>query len=291
MRPRWQAGVEWSAALLLAGLWFAAGLWKLSDVTAWQVRVVQMKAPQELSLAGTLGLGIGETFAGLLLLVPAWRRWGAWLSGGLLVFFMGYVGYHYRALTGADCSCFPWLKEAIGPMFFVRDGAFLALAFLAGRWSAPSRALPRAAAALAGVVVLAGALFSIDRTQAAGVAGPASIQVDGKPYSLRQGRVFLYFFNPSCRHCFEAAQTMAKLTWDAALVGVPTQDYDLGPGFLDDTGLKAKLTPDGKPLREAFPFQDVPYGVALEGGQVREKLVFFEEPEVGGKLRKLGFVR
>jgi uncharacterized membrane protein YphA (DoxX/SURF4 family) len=291
MRPRWQAIVEWTAAVLLAALWFVAGIWKLSDITATQVRMSQALVPHALSLPAALGLGVIETFAGILLLVPAWRRWGAWLSGILLTVFVAYIGYHYRALTGQECSCFPWLQRAVGPMFFLQDAALLALAFLGGRWSEPARRFRPAFATLLAVACAAGATFALGRTQAAGVVGPESVTVEGRPFALRQGKVFVYFFNPSCMHCFQAAQTMSKLTWDATLLAVPTQDPDLGPGFLQDTGLRAKLSPDAKPLREAFPFQDVPYSVALEGGQVREKLVFFEEPEFSKTLRRLGFIR
>ncbi len=291
MRPRWQTLVEWSASVLLAALWLAAGLWKLSDITATQVRLTQALVPHALSLPGALGLGILETFAGVLLLTPLWRRWGAWLSGALLVFFMAYIGYHYKALTGAECSCFPWLKRAVGPMFFAQDGVLILLAFLAGRWSDPPRRPRPAVAALAGVAVLAGVMATVGGTQAAGLVGPESAEVEGRPFPLRKGRVFLYFFNPSCIHCFQAGQAMAKLSWNSTILAVPTQDPELGPGFLADTGLKALLSRDIKPLREAFPFQDVPYGIALENGQLRDKVVFFEEPQLSESLRKLGFVR
>ena len=172
-----------------------------------------------------------------------------------------------------------------------QDGALILLTLLAGRWTEPSRRLRPAVAALAGVAVVAGAMFSLGRTQAAAAVGPETITVDGKPFSLRQGKVFVYFFNPSCMHCFQAAQTLSKMTWNATVIGVPTQDPELGPGFLQDTGFRAMLSGDIKSLREAFPFQDVPYGVALENGQLREKVVFFEEPALGEALRKIGFVR
>src|SRR5712692_1516149 len=124
-RPRWQTAMEWGTAVALAGLWFAAGLWKLSDLTATQVRMTQALVPKPLSLTAALFFGTAETFAGLLLLLPRWRRWGSWLSVGLLAAFMAYIGIHYSALTGTDCSCFPWLKRAIGPMFFVEDAALM----------------------------------------------------------------------------------------------------------------------------------------------------------------------
>ncbi|MBI3666104.1 MAG: hypothetical protein HY236_07745 [Acidobacteria bacterium] len=290
-RPAWRGAVEWIAALLLAALWLAAGLWKLSDVTATEVRMTQALVPHSLSLAAALGFGTLETLAAVLLLVPMWRRWGAWLSGFLLLSFMLYIGYHYRALTGAECNCFPWLQRAVGPMFFVEDGALVVLAVAAGWWARPSRSLGRAAVALAVVVALVGVLWGLDRARGQNAAAPPSIVVDGREFPLRQGRVFLYFFNPSCIHCFEAAQAMARLKWQATIVGLPTQDFQLGPGFVQDSGLpNVRLSPDIEKLRAAFPFQDVPFGVALDNGRVRESVHFFEEPKLSETLRQIGFV-
>ncbi len=52
-------------------------------------------------------LGIGEMLGAVLILVPRFRRWGAWLLGLLLVVFMLYIGANYGALVGKDCSLFP----------------------------------------------------------------------------------------------------------------------------------------------------------------------------------------
>ncbi len=38
-RLNWRRELEWTAALALAALWLVAGGWKLSDVTATQVRM------------------------------------------------------------------------------------------------------------------------------------------------------------------------------------------------------------------------------------------------------------
>lgn len=292
MRERWHDAVAWTAAILLAVMWLAAGLWKLTDLTVWQVRMTQMLLPRELSLPVALGVGVTETLAAILLLVPAWRRWGAWMSGLLLAVFMGYFGYHYKALTGTECSCFPWLKRAVGPMFFVEDAALMAVAAAAGWFARPSHGLRRAAVALGAVVLFAAGMLAVDRTSSGGEPAPASILVDGREFPLVQGRVFLYFFNPSCPHCFEAAQAMARLNWQARIVGLPTQDFELGPGFFQDAGLRpVALSPDGPKLRQTvFPFADVPYAVAIEDGRIREKLVFFEQPEFSNTLRRLGFV-
>ncbi|HYM13002.1 MAG TPA: MauE/DoxX family redox-associated membrane protein, partial [Bryobacterales bacterium] len=248
---RWQRAVEWAAALALAALWFSAGLWKLSDVTGWQLKLTQLLVPKSLSLAGALSFGTAETFAGVLLLLPQWRRWGSWLSVFLLSAFMAYIGVHYHALTGADCSCFPWLKRAIGPMFFVEDAALLALAVLAGLWSSPPRAPRRAAVVLVAVLALAAGLYASGRNRGEGAPGPATITADGKPFSLHEGRVLLFFFNPYCPHCFQAAQNMARFNWQASIVALPTQAPEQSPGFFQSAGMAGvHLSADTDQLRQ-----------------------------------------
>src|ERR1700691_6487422 len=97
--------------------------------------MAQARVPQSLSLAGSIGFGIAETFTAVLLLVPRFRRWGAWLGGALLVAFMIFIAINYNALHGAECSCFPWVKRAVGPGFFIGDSLMLALVVLAGLWA------------------------------------------------------------------------------------------------------------------------------------------------------------
>jgi uncharacterized membrane protein YphA (DoxX/SURF4 family) len=291
-RAGWQRGVEWTAALALAALWFGAGIWKLSDLTATQVRMTQALVPRSLSLAVAAFFGAAETFAGILLLAPRWRRWGALLSFGLLAAFMAYIGIHYRALVGADCSCFPWLKRAVGPMFFAEDAAFMVLAVLAGLWARPSQGFGKAALALAAVIVLGVGLQARSRTLAKEIAVPPSIAVDGKQVSLREGRIFLFFFNPYCPHCFQAAEAMSRLNWQAKVIGLPTQSFEEGRTFFVSAGFPSvPLSPDTQKLRETFHFQDVPYAAAIEDGRLRQTVVFFDEPDLSKNLRQIGFVR
>ena len=74
-------------------------------------------------------------------------------------------------------------------------------------------------------------------------------------------------------------------------MGVPTQDFEFAPGFVDDTGLKdVQLSPELDLLRGKFPFEDVPYAVAIDEGRVVGRLRFFEEPELSKQLREIGFV-
>ena len=290
---RWQSKVGWLAAVVMAFVWLVVGIWKLTNLTGFQLMLTQMLVPVWLSFPGALALGITETFAGVLLLRPAWRRLGGYLSAALLVVFMAYVGYHYETLKGEDCSCFPWLERTVGPGFFWGDAGMVALALVAA-WFSPRISAVRSA----GVALLAVALFGTTMLVLNPFAPPldaevpASISVDSGNYPLDRGRIFLYFFNPTCIHCLDVGLMMAELDWQAELVGVPTQDYDLAPGFIEDTGLRQmKLSPDLEPLKAVFPFEDVPYAVALEDGKVRERLMFFEEPELIEKLRGAGMVK
>ena len=112
------------------------------------------------SMPLTLAVGIAETFAGVTILVPRFRRWGAWLVALLLIGFMLYFAINYSTLAGKDCSCFPWVKRAVSPAFFVGDGIMLVLAAIAGFWAGPPRSLRSAAVVLGAIVVFAG-VFSV----------------------------------------------------------------------------------------------------------------------------------
>jgi hypothetical protein len=116
--------------------------------------------------------------------------------------------------------------------------------------------------------------------------------VDGQPYSLQHGRVFLYFFDPHCSHCFDAAQKMGAMHWspDVALIGVPTSDVNAVAWFYSDTKFKAATSPDADTLKKTFPFGDPPYAVALENGREKGPVAHFDGPEPAATLRKLGFI-
>jgi uncharacterized membrane protein YphA (DoxX/SURF4 family) len=288
--PGWKSWLSGTAAVLTAVLFLAAGIWKITDAPGAAVRLAQMKVPQNLSLAAALLLGIVETFSAVLILVPRFRRWGSWLTAFLLVVFMIYIGGNYSALHGAECQCFPWLKRAVGPGFFVGDGVMLLLAVLAGLWSKRSENLRGAALVLGAVVVFALVSYGMAATHSTGVKAPDTVMVDGKPYSLQHGRVFVYFFNPECMHCVDAGKRMAKLNWgDTQFVGVATEQPQFGQYFMQTTGLKGVVSTDLDLLRKTFPFGDPPAGVALENGREVAALTQFEGEEPAMTLKKLGF--
>src|ERR1700733_4441025 len=190
--PAWKKAIGALCAVLLAILFFVSGAWKLTDPYLWSQALVEFRLPSVLALPGTLALGIGEMVGAVLILVPRFRRWGAWLIGFLLVVFMVYIGANYGALVGKDCTCFPLVKRAVNPAFFLEDGAMLLMAVLAGMWARSSENLRGALVILGAVVVFAGVSFGVNSARESGVKAPASITVDGKPVSLAEGNAFLF---------------------------------------------------------------------------------------------------
>ena len=290
-REAWKRALAWVCALLLAVLFVVSGLWKILFPLDWSARLTQMTFPGWLSTPVAVGVGIAEAFGGTLLAVPRFRRWGAFVVSALLVVFMAFVGWNYNTLRGEECSCFPWLKRSVGPGFFIGDGLMLAMAGAAWAWSVPAWGARGAGMVLGAITVFAGASFGMTVTQQSGLEAPARVSVDGKPYALNQGRVFLYFFDPECRHCFDAAQRMSKWNWrDAKIVGIPTRVPQFAGQFLADTGLKAAVTNDLETLRGVFKFTDPPYGVMLEHGRQKLAAIHFDEREPHEALAKAGYV-
>ena len=209
----------------------------------------------------------------------------------LLVAFMTYMAIHYTEFKNMDCSCFPLLKRAVGPGFFVGDGIMLVLAALAGLWSRPSSGYRAAAVCLGAVAVATGACYAAAQGRVMGTKAPDSLIADGQPYSLSHGRVFLYFYDPECMHCDAAAKKMSKMHWGTTrVVAIPTRQQRFAADFLRDTGLKAVTSLDLDKLKQVFPFKDTPYGVALENGHQKGAVSRYDDAEPGETLKKLGLV-
>ncbi len=292
--PPWKTAVSHVAAAFVALLFITAGVYKAVDPFGVARMFEELLVPYQISLPLVLGLSIAETFAGVLILVPRFRRWGAAITSALLLIFMIYIGSHYSALVGKDCSCFPWVKRTVGPMFFVGDAAFLAAAMLAGLWGQPVSGKKRTAAVVLGAVaVFAGISFGSAMAHQSGTKAPDSVIVDGKPFSLQHGRIFIFFYDPACSHCDAAARSMSKMHWksDVNIVAVPTHDPQFAASFLHDTGLKAVTSEEIQKLKNVFPFGDPPYGVALENGRAKGPVSHYEEGnEPADTLRKLDFI-
>lgn len=269
-----------------------AGLWEITDIPGGAVKLQQALVPENLSQPATLLLGIGNTFTGVLILVPRFRRWGAWLASLLLIVFMAYFAINYSALRGEECGCFPWIERTVGPAFFISDGILLAFAILAGVWARPSEGKRGAILVLAAVSVFALVSYGAAAVRHSEALAPASITVDGQAFPLRAGRVFLYFFNPECTHCLDAARRLASLNWgDTKVVGVATEQFRFARGFMQEAGLQGGLSADAAPLREVFPFTDPPFAVAIEDGRQRLSITGFTSEKPFQELKRLGFAQ
>src|SRR5258708_15418899 len=247
------------AAILLAILFCASGGWKLVSPYEWSQLMGQFQVPSELKLPFTVLLGAAEMLGAALIVVPRFRRWGSMIIGLLLIAFMAYIGWKYKILVGKECSCFPLVKRSVGPMFFVADGVMLLLAVIAG-WSAPKPQGVRGALVMLGAIaVFAGVAFGINANINSGLKAPESVTVNGKPYSLEEGNIFLFFFDPECLYCRDAAERLSKLNWkDTKVIAIPTRVPDASSWFLSLAGLKAEVATDSALLRKTFKFIDAP---------------------------------
>jgi uncharacterized membrane protein YphA (DoxX/SURF4 family) len=295
VQSRWKVILNWICAILISIVFLAAGLWKASDPIGAAVRLAQAKVPESLSVLAAVLFGIAETFTGVLLFIPRFRRWGSWAGSLLLVSFIVFIGIHYRELVGSDCSCFPWLKRAVGPQFFIGDGIMLLLAIGAGLWSRPPQSARIASFVLAAISVFALISYGFAATRHTGVAAPATIAAEnGPPISLKEGKVFIYFFNPHCLHCLEAGRKLAAMDWTGTrFIGVPTESPGSADTFMTKSGLVAKgsVSTDVDALRKLFTFDLPPAGVALQDGYEKAMLLQFEDQEPAATLHKLGFAK
>jgi hypothetical protein len=291
---QWHRTVAAICAVLLGIVFLVSGGWKVIDPFKAGELLEQAKVPAGLGTLGASTLGALELFAAFLLFYPALRRWGGLFGSGLIVFFLGWIGYYYSSLVGKECSCFPLIKRTIGPGFFIGDGVMLLFGVLAFAWSAKVVSAKLPLAVLAGVAVLAAASYGVNARIHGNVQVPTPVIVDGQPQNLAQGKVLIFFYDPSCMHCDAAAKFMSKLNWgDTKIVSIPTVNPQWAAAFLHDTGLKAGTSFELDKLKKAFPFVDPPYGVALEDGQIKGTFTQaqFNVPLPQPDLQKLGFVK
>jgi uncharacterized membrane protein YphA (DoxX/SURF4 family) len=296
--PPWKMVASHVAAAFVAILFIGAGLYKAAEPFVWSRLLEELLFPPQYSLPFTLLLSVGEICGGVLILMPAFRRWGAALTAVMLVGFMTYIGIHYSQLIGKDCSCFPWVKRTVGPGFFEGDGAFLLAALLAGLWAKPVRGTFRTGAViLAAAVLIMGSGYGYALSQQTGAKAPDSILVDGKPVSLQHGRFFVFFFDPECSHCNDAGRHMGTYHWksDVTFVGVPTRQKQFGQPFMTDNHLKGLVSTDLEKLKAAFPLPgDPPYGVAIDNGRQFGAVQHYDDEDTGKEpaatLRQLGLI-
>jgi hypothetical protein len=290
----WQKNIAAIAAILLGIVFLVSGGWKVLSPFKTGELLEQAKVHSGWGSIGAATLGTLELFTAFLLFVPRFRRWGGLLGSGLMIFFIGWVGYYYSSLVGQECSCFPIIKRTIGPGFFIGDGIMLLLGVLAFLWSTRLSSLKIPAAVLVAFAALAGVSYGYSAWQRSHIQVPVPLIVDGKPQDLSTGKVFLFFYDPSCMHCDAASKFMSTLNWgDTRVVAIPTVNPQWAASFLRDTHLKAGTSLELEKLRKQFQFVDPPYGVILIDGQVKQSFAQaqFNVPLPGPDLKKWGLVR
>lgn len=281
-------------AFLLGIIFLVSGGWKMLQPFTTGELLEQAQVPAGLGVLGAAALGTTEVLAAFLLFSTKYRRWGGILGSALIIFFLGWIGFYYHVLVGRECSCFPLIKRSIGPMFFVSDGVMLLLGLAAWAWSAKVKSLKTPALALVLLISVAGGSYAWNKSKITHVAVPAPVTVDGKVTDLAKGKVFLFFYDPSCMHCDAAAKFMSGFDWtDTQVVSIPTVNPQWAASFLHDTKLKAGTSLDLAKLKGAFPFVDPPYGVVLRDGQVKATFgqAQFSAPSPKAQLQGFGFVK
>ena len=281
-------------AVLMGLVFLISGGWKVLSPFKTGELLQQAQVPAALAVMGASALGTVELFTAALLFVPQFRRVGGLLGSALMIFFIAWIGYHYHALAGQECSCFPIIKRTVGPGFFTGDGVMLLLALVAFAWSPRVMRLRVPTVVLMALVIIAGISFGVNAAERHNAQVPTPVMVDGKPQNLADGKVFLFFYDPSCMHCDAAAKFMSTLDWgDTRLVAIPTVNPQWAASFLHDTHLKASTSLELDKLKKAFPFLDPPFGVALADGRVKANFgqAEFTPPMPAADLKRLGFVK
>lgn len=281
-------------AILMGIVFLVSGGWKVLMPFQTGEVLEQAKVPGGLGSLGAAVLGTLEVFTAILLFLPSCRKWGGLLSSALLVFFMSWIGVYYHALHGMDCSCFPIIKRTIGPGFFISDGVMLLMSIAAFAWSPGVRRFRIPAVAFASVAALALISFGVNAKERGAAQVPNPLIVDGKPENLNHGKVFIFFYDPSCEHCDAASRYMSTFQWkDTRVVAIPTVNPQWAESFLHDTHLKAGTSLELAKMRAAFKFVDPPFGAAVVDGQTKETFnqAEFDKPSPKPQLEKLGFVQ
>ncbi len=289
-----QKSIAAVCAVLLAIIFLVSGGWKMLQPFVTGEVLEQAQVPAGLGAYGAALLGTLEVFTAFLLFTPRYRRWGGILGSALIIFFIGWVGYYYPVLNGKACGCFPIIKRTIGPMFFVTDGIMLLFGLAAWLWSDRVKSFRVPVAILASLAVVSGASYAWNNSKIVHAQIPNPVIVDGKPADLSKGKVFVFFYDPSCMHCDAAARFMSGFDWtDTRVVSIPTVNPQWAASFLHDTGFKAGTSLELDKLKKTFPFVDPPYGVALKNGVVKETFgqAAFAAPSPKSQLEALGLIK
>src|SRR5271165_4101603 len=89
--PAWKTIVNHFSALLIGVLFMASRATKIIMPFEWSRMMEHLHVWYQISLPFTIGLGTVEMFAGLLVLIPRFRKWGGTIITFLLLSFIAYI--------------------------------------------------------------------------------------------------------------------------------------------------------------------------------------------------------
>ncbi|MEX1119543.1 MAG: MauE/DoxX family redox-associated membrane protein [Terrimicrobiaceae bacterium] len=99
--------LSWVVRIVLAAVFLYAGIIKSTASEQFLVALAPFTFfPEPLLLPLSTWLPLGEILVGLLILIPKTHRLGAGLALGLLVVFMGVLGWALSQGIIVSCSCF-----------------------------------------------------------------------------------------------------------------------------------------------------------------------------------------
>jgi peroxiredoxin len=117
------------ARLLLAGVFFVAGLTKLADRAGSRQAIIDFGLPARLASPVGILLPLAELAAAAALIPASTAWWGALGALALLLVFVAGISYNLARGRKPDCHCFGQLHSApAGWTTLVRNGALAAVA-------------------------------------------------------------------------------------------------------------------------------------------------------------------
>lgn len=121
-------------ALAVGGVFITAAVIKIADPAKFAQNIKYYHiVPDRLINAMALLLPWWELLAGFAIVVPNWRRAGAWMMIGFLVMFMLAIGSAMARGLDIDCGCFGSKSSKAGMNTLLFDASLLA-ATIAAMW-------------------------------------------------------------------------------------------------------------------------------------------------------------
>ena len=282
-RPRWALQLAGRLAGRLLGLVFlAAGLLKALDPATFAREIAGYGIVTNPVLTGMIAyaLVILECGLGAALLVNLRPRIMLAVAGGLLLFFLGVVGYAWATGSTESCGCFgPWKRSPA--MAFVED--LLMLAIVPWAWwgrqrtQAPTNSIKLALAGLglaAGVMVPAVAGMVGVEPGSAGVVGSEAfktIEVVDLPVSLATGEHLVLLMSTECSHCQAAVPDANALVADQRLprlVAIAMEDRVKRGLFREDYGAQYPIGQVSEATVKSLVVKDFPRLFLVRDGRV-----------------------